>query len=268
MADIEWSADGGVGTILLNRPASKNAFTPPMLTEWARMLRQAGDDDSVRVLMVTGSGDAFCAGADLKHLGERAAAPGGAGESAAVTAQRSLERDVHQVAYAMEALTKPVIAAVNGPAVGAGLDMALMCDFRFAATTARFSEGYVRVGLVPGNGGCYFLPRIVGIEKALELLMTGDFVTAEEALRIGLVSRVVPPELLVAEARGFAARLAALPPVHLQLIKQNVYQSARSDLRTSLRLAAAQMGIVRTMADSAEALAAFRERRAGVYHGT
>ena len=146
--------------------------------------------------------------------------------------------------------------------------MALMCDFRFAATTARFSEGYVRVGLVPGNGGCYFLPRIVGIEKALELLMTGDFVTAEEALRIGLVSRVVPPELLAAEARGFAARLAALPPVHLQLIKQNVYQSARSDLRTSLRLAAAQMGIVRTMSDSAEALAAFRERRAGVYHGT
>jgi enoyl-CoA hydratase/carnithine racemase len=267
MADIEWSADGGVGTILLNRPASKNAFTPPMLTEWARMLTRAGEDDSVRAVIVTGAGDAFCAGADLKHLSERAAAAA-SGRSVAVTAQRSLERDVHQVAYAMEALTKPVIAAVNGPAVGAGMDMALMCDFRFASATARFSEGYIRVGLVPGNGGCYYLPRIVGIEKALELLMTGDFVAADEALRIGLVSRVVPSELLVAEARGFAARLAALPPVHLQLIKQNVYQSARSDLRTSLRLAAIQMGIAATLADSAEALAAFRERRAGLYHGT
>jgi enoyl-CoA hydratase/carnithine racemase len=266
MADIEWSADGGVGTILLNRPASKNAFTPPMLTEWARMLARAGEDESVRVVIVTGAGDAFCAGADLKHLGERAATP--AAGSAAVTAQRSLERDVHQVAYAMESLSKPVIAAVNGAAVGAGMDMALMCDFRFAATTARFSEAYVRVGLVPGNGGCYFLPRIVGVEKALELLLTGDFVSADEALRIGLVSRVVPPEQLVEEARGFAARLAAMPPVHVQLIKRNVYQSADADLRTSLRLAATQMGLVRTLADSAEALAAFRERRPGVYHGT
>jgi enoyl-CoA hydratase/carnithine racemase len=146
--------------------------------------------------------------------------------------------------------------------------MALMCDFRFASTRARFSEGYVRVGLVPGNGGCFFLPRIVGTEKALELLMTGDFVTADEALRIGLVSRVLTPEMLMEEARGFAARLAAMPPVHVQLIKQNVYQSARSDLRASLDLAACQMGIVRTLADSAEALAAFLAGRAGIYHGT
>jgi enoyl-CoA hydratase/carnithine racemase len=268
MGDIEWSVDGGVATILLNRPASKNAFIPPMLTEWARMLTEARDDDSVRAVIVTGQGDAFCAGADLKHLAEGATAPGRADGSAAVTAQRSLERVVHQVAYAMEALTKPVIAAVNGPAVGAGMDMALMCDFRFASANARFSEAYIRVGLVPGNGGCYYLPRIVGTQKALELLMTGDFVTADEALRIGLVSRVLAPELLMEEARGFAARLAAMPPVHVQLIKQNVCQSARSDLRTSLGLAASQMAIVRTLADSAEALAAFSARRPGIYHGT
>src|SRR6185503_7828327 len=97
------------------------------------------------------------------------------------------QRVVHQVAHAMEALSKPVVAAVNGPAVGAGMDMALMCDFRFASTTARFSEAYIRVGLVPGNGGCWYLPRIVGVEKALELLLTGDFVDADDALRIGLV---------------------------------------------------------------------------------
>jgi enoyl-CoA hydratase/carnithine racemase len=143
-----------------------------------------------------------------------------------------------------------------------------MCDFRFAASTARFSEGYIRVGLIPGNGGCFYLPRIVGMEKALELLLTGDFVDASEAHRIGLVSRVVDPSALLEEARSFARRLAALPPVHVQLIKKNVYQSARSDLRASLELAASHMGIVRTLADSAEALAAFRERRQGTYHGS
>jgi enoyl-CoA hydratase/carnithine racemase len=167
----------------------------------------------------------------------------------------------------MEALSKPVIAAVNGAAVGAGMDMALMCDFRFASATARFSEGYIRVGLVPGNGGAYFLPRIVGTEKALELLMTGDFISADEALRIGLVSRVVPPDELMEVTGSFAARLAAMPPVHIQLIKESVYQSVRSDLRTSLGLAASHMAIVRTLADSAEAMAAFRGRRPGTYRG-
>jgi enoyl-CoA hydratase/carnithine racemase len=267
MGDIEWSADSGIATIVLNRPASKNAFTTQMLTEWAQMLTAARDDDSVRVVIVTGAGDAFCAGADLKRLAGDAAHGGAAGGPVALNAKRSLERDVHQVAYAMEALNKPVIAAVNGPAVGAGMDMALMCDFRFASAAARFSEGYIRVGLIPGNGGCYFLPRIVGTEKALELLMTGDFVAADEALRIGLVSRVVPPADLIDETRAFAGRLAAMPPAHVQLIKANVYQSARSDLRSSLGLAASQMGIVRTLADSAEAMAAFREKRAGTFLG-
>lgn len=267
MGDIAWSTDGGVATILLNRPASKNAFTPEMLTEWAEMLAAAREDDSVRAVILTGAGDAFCAGADLKRLSAAAAHHDDADGPVALTAQRSLERVVHRVAYAMEALPKPVIAAVNGPAVGAGMDMALMCDFRLASSTARFAEAYIRVGLIPGNGGCYFLPRIVGPEKALELLMTGDFVAADEAQRIGLVSRVVAPERLMDEARLFAARLAALPPVHIQLIKQNVCQSARSDLRASLGLAASHMGIVRSLADSAEAMAAFREGRPGTYHG-
>jgi enoyl-CoA hydratase/carnithine racemase len=272
LSDIEWSVDEGVGTIRLNRPETKNAFTPDVLTEWAGFLTSAAYDDQVRAIIVTGAGDAFCAGADLKRLSDQVAhhgtGVGADGTPVALAAKQSLQQVVHQVAYAMQALAKPVIAAVNGPAVGAGMDMALMCDFRFASTTARFSAGYIRVGLIPGNGSCYFLPRIVGTEKALELLLTGDFVDAAEALRIGLVSRVVEPDALMDEARTFAARLAAMPPAHVQLIKRNVYQSASSDLRSSLELAASHMGIVRTLADSAEAMAAFRERRPGNYHGT
>jgi len=267
VVDIEWSVEDGVGTILLNRPEAKNAFTSDVLTEWARMLTAAEHDDAVRALVVTGAGDAFCAGADIKRLSRDVVHGADAEAPVALAAKQSLQRVVHQVAHAMEALSKPVVAAVNGPAVGAGMDMALMCDFRFASTTARFSEAYIRVGLVPGNGGCWYLPRIVGVEKALELLLTGDFVDADDALRIGLVSRVVAPEQLRAEAQDFAARLAAMPPVHVRLIKTNVYASTRLDLRASLELSASHMGIVRTLADSAEAMTAFRERRRGEFHG-
>jgi enoyl-CoA hydratase/carnithine racemase len=267
VGDIEWSLDEGVATILLNRPESKNAFTPDVIIEWARMLDSAATDNAVRALVVTGAGDAFCAGADIKRLSDDVMHHDEADGPRALTAKQSLQRVVHRVALAMDGLTKPVVAAVNGPAIGAGMDMALMCDFRFASTTARFSEAYVRVGLVPGNGGCWYLPRIVGVEKALELLLTGDFVDADEALRIGLVSRVLAPDELYGAAHGFAARLAAMPPAHVQLIKRNVYASTRLDLRTSLELAASHMGIVRTLADSAEAMAAFRERRPGAFHG-
>jgi enoyl-CoA hydratase/carnithine racemase len=156
---------------------------------------------------------------------------------------------------------------VNGTAVGAGMDMALMCDIRLLARSARLSEGYIKVGLVPGDGGCYFLPRLAGMAKALELLWTGDFVDAEEALRLGIASHLYEDADFAASWHAFASRIAAQPPLNVQLIKRAAYQSARSDLRTALDLISSHMAVVRSTRDSAEAMAAFRERRAPRFEG-
>jgi enoyl-CoA hydratase/carnithine racemase len=146
------------------------------------------------------------------------------------------------------------------------MDMALMCDLRIAARSARFAESYVNVGLVPGDGGCYYLPRIVGMGKALELLLTGDFVDAGEAERIGLVNRVVDDAALVEETYALAAKLAAKSPIALRMIKRTTYLSARTDLRTALDLVSSHFGVVAVTEDAREALAAFRERRPAAFH--
>jgi enoyl-CoA hydratase/carnithine racemase len=259
VADLEYTVTGGIGTILLNRPAVKNAFTYAMIDEWAAALRSARTDPGVRVVVVTGAGDAFCSGVDLGEF---------TGDATNALAVKSTLHDrIHRVAFALEDLDKPVIAAVNGAAVGAGMDMALMCDIRLLASSARMSEGYIKVGLVPGDGGCYFLPRLVGMAQALELLWTGDFVDAAGALRLGIASHVYEDADFAASWRSFAARIAAQPPLNVQLIKRAAYQSARADLRTALDLISSHMAVVRGTHDSAEAMAAFRERRAPRFEG-
>jgi len=263
MADLLWEVDDGVGLITLNRPERKNAFSDEMLGRWEEVLVEARADDAVRAIVVTGAGDAFCAGGDVKAMAEGPVGPA----PTAGTVRQGLIETVHRIPYALERLDTPVIAAVNGAAVGAGMDMALMCDIRFAARSARFSEGYIRAGLIPGDGACFFLPRLVGLAKALELLLSADFVDAEEALRIGIVNRVYDDDRLLAETLAFAGRLAHSPPVHLRLIKRNVYQSYQADLHSALELAASHMGIVRTLEDSREAVTALLERRPGNYTG-
>jgi enoyl-CoA hydratase/carnithine racemase len=262
MADLEYSTADGIGTIRLNRPEQKNAFTMAMVREWAAIIGEVRVDPDVRVLVVTGSGDAFCSGVDLNAIsGERGAA------MTPLQRREQLTGEIHRVALGLEDLDKPVIAAVNGVAVGAGMDMALMADLRIAARSARFSEGYIRVGLVPGDGGCYYLPRLVGVAKALELLMTGDFVGAEEAERIGMVNSVVDDGELESATLTLARKLADAPPVAIKMIKRATYQSMRTDLRTSLDLIASHFGVVVTTEDSAEAMSAFRERRPAVFVG-
>jgi enoyl-CoA hydratase/carnithine racemase len=258
MADLEYTVDAGIATILLNRPARKNAFTLAMVDEWARALRTAREDPEVRVVLVTGAGDAFCSGADLSTFD---------GEPTTLFRKTMLTEHVHRVAHALEDLDKPVIAAVNGVAVGAGMDMALMCDIRLAAESARFSEGYVRIGLVPGDGGCYFLPRIVGMAKALELLWTGEFFDAREAHRLGVVNHVYSDEEFPAAALAFARKIADGPPIAISMIKRAAYQAAHSDLRTALDLISSHMAVVQSTEDSKEAMAAFREKRPPTFHG-
>jgi enoyl-CoA hydratase/carnithine racemase len=171
------------------------------------------------------------------------------------------------VAFAAEALSKPYLAVVNGAAVGAGMDMSLMADIRIAGTSARFCEGYVRVGLVPGDGGCWYLPRIVGTATALRLLWTADFVGADEALAIGLVTAVHPDDELQEAARRFALKLASRPPLAVQLIKKAVREGERHDLRTALDLIGSHQAVMTSTRDSHEAMEAFRAGRPATFTG-
>ena len=186
----------------------------------------------------------------------------------AAGAKSQLHDQIHRVALELEALDKPVIASINGVAVGARLDMALMCDLRIASPRAR--PGCRRVtssGPDPGDGGAYYLPRLVGTSKALELLLTGDFVTADEAHRIGMVNRVVDPEDLAEATTALAAQIAASPPVTVRMIKRATYQSAGTDLRTALDLISSHFAVVAATEDAAEALAAMKGQAPPVFRG-
>lgn len=263
MSDLELTVKEGIALARLNRPEKKNALSDEMMRELGRSLREAQDDPAVRVFVITGAGDAFCSGGDLG----RRAKEGEGTEPTPLQRKSRLQQGTHKVALAIEEFDKPLIAAVNGAAAGAGMDMALMCDLRFASRSARFSEAYIRVGLIPGNGGCYFLPRIVGPARALEMLWTGDFVGAEEALRIGLVNRVYDDDKLMDETLAFAARLAAGPPLQQGIIKKLMYQSLRSDLKTSLELVSSHMAIVQATSDYREAIQAYKEKRTPKFEG-
>jgi enoyl-CoA hydratase/carnithine racemase len=258
---IVYEKRGGVAVITLNRPERMNAFTDVMIREWASALEDARLDREVRAVVLTGNGRGFCAGADLRGgsgVGEtaRAETPPPASE------RRNWLRDgVHMVPRAVQLLDKPYIAAVNGSAVGAGMDMASMADLRIASESAKFAMSYVKVGLVPGDGGCYFLPRIVGIAKALEMIWTGDFIDAQEALRIGYVSKVVPGEELLSTAMEFAQRLAQGPAVAMQLAKRLVYRGLNADWQEAFEMAGTAMAIVQSTEDAREGPRAFVEGR-------
>ena len=259
MSDLLYEVKDKIATITLNRPDKLNAFTGPMIDAWAKALAEAQADDGVNVIVVTGAGRAFCAGGDVARMRETRPTP--------LENKNQLWENIHRVPRTLEAMDKPVVAMVNGVAVGAGMGMCLMCDVRIASEEARFSTGYVRVGLVPGDGDTYFLPRLVGASKALELLWTADFVDAQEALRLGIVNRVVPAGDLAQQTRAFAEQLAGGPQVPIRMIKRLVYQSLRLDLRTHLDLVSSHMAVVRETADHAEGVAAFKEKRTPKFQG-
>src|SRR5437660_2336537 len=218
-----------IATITLDRPERMNAFTFEMIDAWAAALVECRRNDAVRVVIVTGAGDAFCSGGDIVEMKDRLKNP---------PAQRKNElfNRIQRIPLALEDLDKPVLVAVNGTATGAGMDLALMGDIRYAAASARFAETYVKVGLVPGAGGAHFLPRLVGAAKALELFWTGDFIDAAEAERIGLVNKVLPDGELMPYVRDIAARIARAPALSVRRLNPAVHQGLRNDLRASLDL--------------------------------
>lgn len=261
MEHIVLERSDGIATITLNRPDKGNAFNTRMVEEWAEALVECRDDDGVRAIIITGAGKNFCSGGDIDNMDKQSR------ESALVNKER-LWRKIHRVALTIEDIDKPVLSAVNGAATGAGMDMALMADLVFAGRSTRFAESYIKMGLVPGDGGCYLLPRLVGIPKALELLWTGRTILAEEAERLGIVNRVVPDDELLDETRRFAATLANSPYVAIRMIKRAVYQSARLDLRTSLDLISSHMGAVKGTEDHRRAIEAFRSKSKPKFEGS
>jgi enoyl-CoA hydratase/carnithine racemase len=230
-------------------------------------LEEVRDNDDIRVLLLTGNGKSFCAGGDVKAMktGKGLVNLSGHEEldftSTALKRKNSLWKHVQRIPLLMEEIDKPTIAAINGDAIGAGLDMSLQCDLRIASDQARFGEGYINVGIVPGDGGGYFLPRIIGIDKALEMLWTGKIIDAAQAEALGLVTRVVPHDQLMEEAFQLAERLARGPQEAIRLIKRTVYQGLKTDLRTSLDMVSSFMGLVTELPDYQEGVQAIIEKR-------
>jgi len=255
---LRWEVDDGVATITLDRPAALNSLEAGLKAELLGALRQADRDPAVRVVILTGAGRAFCAGQDLK---ERLAPD-------PTPLDVEVRTRFNPIVAAIRGLAKPVIAAVNGVAAGAGASLAFACDLRIAAESASFVLAFGRIGLVPDSGATWLLPRLVGLGRATELMLLPDPVGAEEALRIGLVNRVVPGSDLLAEAGRVAAQLAAGAPRALALTKRAIQRAQEAGFEASLDYEASLQGIAGRSADHAEGLAAFVEKRPPRFNGS
>jgi 2-(1,2-epoxy-1,2-dihydrophenyl)acetyl-CoA isomerase len=253
---------GHVALLTLNRPDTRNALSgEDMFAAFEQLFERLNADLEIRAAVLTGAGSAFCSGGNVAEMRDRAGMFGGSPEQIAQNYRNGIQR----IPRAFQRLQVPVIAAVNGAAIGAGNDLACMCDIRIAATSARFAESFVKVGIVPGDGGCWLLPRVVGASRAAEMALTGDTMDAAEALRIGLVSRVVEPEVLLDEALALARRIAANPPQVLRWTKQLLQQARTGTLDEALDAAGRFQGQAHHTADHAEAVAAFFEKRPPVF---
>lgn len=267
MSDLLFEVNNKIATITLNRPEARNAFSVSMIEKWIKALTEVRDNDDIHVLVLTGNGKAFCSGGDIKSMsnGEGFLNTKGFEDkdflSSGINRKNSLWKYVQRIPLLMEEIDKPTIAAINGDAIGAGLDMSLQCDLRLASNQARFGEGYVLVGMVPGDGGGYYLPRIIGMGKALELLWTGRIIDAQEAYEMGLITRVVQSETLLNETYSLAKKLAEGPQQAIRFTKRTVQQGLKTDLRTSLDTVSSFMAMVTEHPDYLEGLNAFIEKR-------
>jgi 2-(1,2-epoxy-1,2-dihydrophenyl)acetyl-CoA isomerase len=254
---VDVDPPAGVATITLNRPASLNSLTVPMKVELLGALRRVERDTAVRAVILTGAGRAFCAGQDLRERLEPDAAPLGV----------ELRERYNPIIRAIRALPKPILAAINGVAAGAGASLAMACDLRVAADTASFALAFGQVGLVPDSGATWFLPRLVGGTRASELALLGDSVTADDALRLGLVGRVVPAGDLLTEARELAVRLAAGAPRAMALTKRALAGTWDRDLEGALEYEAHLQDMAGRTNDHREGMAAFLEKRPPRFSG-
>ena len=251
----------GIATLTLNRPERLNALGDTLREDLHHAVVRASADPNIRVIVLTGAGRGFCSGGDVKTMNENKER----GRVSPLLDKVAPSRD--RTVLAMREAPKPVIAAVNGPAAGAGMNIALACDIRIASNTARFGETFVRRGLHVDWGGTYFLPRIVGMAKACELIFTGDIIDADEALALGIVSQVVAPQDLMPTVRELALKLAAGPPIAIRLAKRALYHNQECDLQAALEYETYAQNICRETEDAREGIRAFVEKRAPRFQG-
>ena len=255
---IRYEQDGTVVTLTLNAPERRNAIsTFADCDAVVDAVHRVNADRAVRCVILTGAGTAFCAGGDLKAMRDRR----GIIEGSHADLRENYRRGVQRMANTLYECDAPTIAAVNGPAIGLGLDVACMCDIRVASDKASFAESFVKVGIVPGDGGAWLLPRVVGMSMACEMSFTGDLLDAPAALAARLVSRVVPHETLLDAARALAGRIAANPPEVLRMTKRLLREGEHTRLATLLEMSAAYQALAHSTEDHREAVSAMLEKR-------
>ena len=251
----------GIAELTLNRPDRLNALGGTLRDDLLDAVTRASGDPHVRVMIITGAGRGFCSGGDVKAMNEAKER----GREGQLIDKFAPSRD--RTLLAMRDAPQPIIAAVNGPAAGAGMNLALGCDMRIASTAATFTQAFVKRGLHPDWGGTYFLPRAAGMARACELIFTGEVIDAPEALRLGLVTRVVAPEELLPAARELGRKIAAGPPVAIRLAKRALYHNLDTDLRAALEFETFAQNVCRETEDAAEGIRAFVEKRPPVFRG-
>jgi len=247
--------ENGIKRITINRPERRNALDGETMILLREEIERSAEDES-RVVILTGAGDSFCAGADLQAVGQRE-----------VDVTTSLRERTNPTILAMRRLSKPIIARIHGHAVGVGCNYALACDILIASDQAKFGQVFIKIGLMPDGGSTYFLPRIVGYAKAFELMATGEIFSAQDALALGLVNRVVAFEELDKTVNAMAERLAASPPIALAKIKEGLANGERSDLAGALEFEAVNQGDCFRSDDFKEGVAAFLEKRKANFQG-
>ena len=255
---------GGVVIARMNRPETRNALTEPQhMQEFVDLCALLRRDREAKVLVLTGNGSAFCAGGNVKDMQSR----GGIFAGSAYEVRDSYRDSIQRIPLALYELDIPVIAAVNGAAIGAGLDLACMCDIRIAADSAIFAESFVKVGIVPGDGGAWLLPRVIGLPKASLMAFTGDTIKADKALAWGLVAEVVPAAELEGAALALAARIAANPAHALRLTKRLMREGQHMRLDSLLELSAAYQALAHHTEDHLEAVSAMLDKRPPQFTG-
>jgi len=261
---VVYESAGNVVILRLNRPETRNAISElDMVEAIVAAFERLQADQSVRAAVLTGNGSAFCSGGNVKKLMSELT------ESDATPAQieQFYRSGIQRIPLAFDRLDVPIIAAVNGPAIGAGCDLACMCDIRIAADSAQFAESFVKLGIIPGDGGAWFLPRAVGLSKACEMAFTGDTLDAEAALECGLVSKLVPASELMQAALDLANRIAVNPPGAVRMAKRLIREGQRLPLASLLEMSASMQALAHRTKDHREAMAAMFEKRPGDYTG-
>lgn len=254
--------EGGVLTVTMNQPATRNALTGnSAVAEFIALAERVARDSSVRAVVLTGAGSVFSSGGNVKDMQrffDESLTP--------AMIRDEYRHGIQRLTKALYNLEVPAIAAVNGAAIGAGCDLACMCDIRIASEAATFAESFIKVGIVPGDGGAWLLPRVVGLSKASEMSFTGDSLTAADALSCGLVSKVVPADELMSTAKQLAARIAANPGPTLRLTKRLLREGQLTTLDNVLELSASAQAIAHKTSEHREAVSAFIEKRPPNFH--